>query len=247
MDGALNEGLEFRDFYKEYAGRCDALVIRPENIIKSVSYIQVHKNEAAFIEGAICKEGLFDISTLHSCATLKALSVRGAVSGLQDLLHTLPLQWLAIDNTLMNEKIDFSDLGELQYLSIYKMNNKISGVSKLLALKYLRAWSFTSPTGNLESLCKLSQLAEIELNSPRITSLDGLSQLKALRKIHLCYCRNSIDVKDIFASKSIDYIEIEKGNPAIPEAIRQSQLFESVFDNGHYRIFQRRGLQECDA
>ena len=119
------------------------------------------------------------------------------------------------------------------------MSNKISGLSKLLALKYLRVWSFSSLTGNLEILHELSQLREIELNFPRIISLDGISKLIALRKLHLCYCRNSIDIQDVFNSRSIEYIEIEKGNPSIPETIKQSHLFEMVFENGHYMVFQR--------
>ncbi len=239
MDGVLKDGFEFRDFFDKHTGISKTLVIKPAIIANAANYIKANKIESVFIDGAIKKEDMLDISILNSCATIKALSVRGAISGLQVLLHTLPLQWLAIDNTLIGEKIDFSSLRELQYLSIYKMSNKISGLSKLLALKYLRVWSFSSLTGDLEILHELSQLREIELNFPRIISLDGISKLIALRKLHLCYCRNSIDIQDVFNSRSIEYIEIEKGNPSIPETIKQSHLFEMVFENGHYMVFQR--------
>ena len=239
MDRVLKDRFEFRDLYDKHTDISKALVIKPSIIANAASYIRANKIESVFIDGAIMKEDMLDISILNSCATIKALSVGGAISGLQVLLQVLPLQWLAIDNTLIGEKIDLSSLTELQYLSIYKMNNKISGLSKLLALKNLRAWSFTSPTGNLEILHNLSQLTEIELNFPKIMSLDGISQLTALRKLHICYCRNSIDLQDVFASRSIEYIEIEKGNPTIPETIKQSHLFELVFKNGHYVVFQR--------
>lgn len=240
MNRILKDGFEFCDFFN--TGKCNMLVVTIENIKEAVSYINENKIEYVNIEGVLNKEVMLDISMLNSCTTIKNLSVRGAITGLQALLSNIPLCWLAIDNTFISEKLDFSNLIALQYLSVYKMNNKISGLSNLIALEVFRSWSFMTTKGNLEILQDLNQLTEIELISPKINSLDGISKLRTLKKIHLSYCRNKIDVNDIFASNSIEYIEIEKGTPLISESIMQSHLFELIYNNGHYMIFQRISL-----
>ena len=183
-----------------------------------------------------------DVSALSQCSGIRRLSAGGCVSGLQQLVDTLHLEWLSIDGRFIRERIDLSPLTGLEYLSIYKIKKNLCGLSGLKSLKSFRSWNLNAQTGDLSALQGMTELKEMELNCPHLTSLFGASGFKALKKLSLCYCRKDLDITDLFSSETLDCIEIEKSNPRFAQSIKASGLYALSFDNGHYSIFRRYGI-----
>ena len=154
-------------------------------------------------------------------------------------MQQLPLEWLSIDNRLISEKLDLSYLMKLEYLSIYKMRKNIYSLSNLERLKSFRSWNLDTQTGDLYPLHGMRALQSLELNFPHLMSLNGISGFSKLRRLSISYCRKLIGMDDLFNSETIYEIEIEKGNPSIPAAIKASGLYNLIYENGHYTIFRR--------
>ena len=234
------DGFEFGSFSGETLGTCKTLIVTPKNLDEAVAYIRRQGIEYVFLDGPADRVSpRFDVSVLGPCNSIRRLSVGGCISGIRFLIQQLPLEWLSIDNSLVNEKLDLSCLTNLEYLSIYKMRKNICGLSNLENLKSFRSWNLTTQTGDLSPLQGLKALQSLELNFPHLMSLNGIAGFRGLKRVSIAYCRKALDVADLFNSETIDEIEIEKGAPSIPEAIKASKTYTLTFDNGHYMIFKR--------
>ena len=221
MDSRIQkDGFEYVSFSGEPSEKYDTLIVNPENFAQAVQYIRKNEITRVHVEGHDWAETpCLDVSALSQCSGIRRLSAGGCVSGVQQLVDTLHLEWLSIDDRFIRERIDLSPLTGLEYLSIYKMKKNLCGLSGLKSLKSFRSWDLTFQTGDLSALQGMTELKEMELNCPHLTSLFGISGFKVLEKLGLCYCRKDLDITDVFLSETLDCIEIEKSNPRIAESI----------------------------
>lgn len=145
-----------------------------------------------------------DILPLESCKDISALHLAGNVLH-SEVLEGLPaLQILSINNTSNRQKIHIDRLKALRTLWVLKWARNILGIENTRTLRELRLWNYCPKSRDLSEINQLQELADLELISPRIDSLDGVEQLSSLKRIGIFYSRT---LKDISA---LDKCNIEK-------------------------------------
>ena len=111
MDSRIQkDGFEYVSFSGEPSEKYDTLIVNPENFAQAVQYIRKNEITRVHVEGHDWAETpCLDVSALSQCSGIRRLSAGGCVSGVQQLVDTLHLEWLSIDDRFIRERIDLFD------------------------------------------------------------------------------------------------------------------------------------------
>ncbi len=141
-----------------------------------------------------------DIAELHISDHIKIDN-----NGLRDLYSIMNLKLLSFEDKSF--KIDFSKIAQLEAL-YFKYNKGVTNLGALQNLKDLLIFSLNVP--NCEILSELSNLEMLRLTRGNFTTLQGVENLKKVKRLDVAYNSKLLDAKAIASLSSLEKLHIEK-------------------------------------
>lgn len=147
---------------------------------------------------------LSNIDFLKDCTFLEGLDVISVDDFDFGFLQYLSkLKSLGIGTEGVN-KIDLSNLKELEYLSI-DWRKKVSGIENCKNLKILSVYRYTEM--DLSQFKGLTNLKKLIIKTSSILSIDGINELVNLENITLSNCKKLRSIKALNGLKKVEELE----------------------------------------
>lgn len=151
-------------------------------------------------------EELDSISFLKKLTFLRKLDITASNDFSFDSLGDLSnLKKLSI-NVPGETKIDFSNLTQLEYLSINWRKNLV-GLEKTNLLS-LCIVDFTEK--NLSALTKIQGIKSLKIKTGTIKSLSGIEELKDIEEVNIGNCKQLISIQGIDSLIKLSFVEFNK-------------------------------------
>lgn len=127
----------------------------------------------------------YDFSFLRELENLKALSI----------------------TTLGKNKIDLSNQINLESLALVWRKGKILGIEKCRNINELCLINFNEK--DFDSIKTLENLKELKIKSASVTSMDGVENFTALKKLELGVCRKLEDLTSMTGLKNLTFLSFD--------------------------------------
>lgn len=199
----------------------DYLLIDPEFISSGVEYANKNKLESikisplnaykvyGFTSGKELYSFRLDVSSLKKAFSIRRLGLSDHIGlnseGILELYTLKDLKSLSFEHPSI--KLDLSNFLKLETL-YFKYNKGISNLGALKNLKDLLIFSLNIP--NCEILQELSALEMLRLTRGNFTTLQGIENLKKVKRIDVAYNSKLTDAKAIASLSSLEKLHIEK-------------------------------------
>lgn len=178
---------------------------RPEHLTSLDAVAELRNLEALRLTG----QRIVDLAPLRSLTKLRVLGVAETdVASLEPLTHLPALRMLSLRYTPTHDLTPLTALSELSALNIGATQVRdISPVWGLEHLRYLNLTRVPLTADDLPELRRLPRLKSLDLAEARISTIEPLADLRALRDL----CLNSsavTDVSPLHALPALRYLEV---------------------------------------
>lgn len=199
----------------------DYLLIDPEFISDGVEYANKNKFESikisplnayeiyGFNSGKQLYSFKLDLSSLKNASSIKRLGMSDHIGvnseGILRLYTLKDLNSLSFEHPSI--KLDFSKLLQLETL-YFKYNKGVTNLGALKNLKDLLIFSLNVPSCDI--LSELSNLEILRLTRGNFTTLQGIENLKKVKRFDVAYNSKLTDAKSLSLLSSLEKLHIEK-------------------------------------
>lgn len=205
MNTIERDGLKFsRDHNLELA-----LIIESDKIQQCKDYIISNPSVHIFINSfhGFTENNLENLEGIESI--LSGLYVVSDLDDIRFINQLHKLKYLAYSDN-GKDTIDLSKLPELEMLAC-DYSDRLQGLNTCEKLKSLSLTNFKSKNEDIALLPPSKDLIELQLLTPKITSLTGIEQYKKLRKLDLYGARKLESISPLKGlSENLEEIEIQK-------------------------------------
>ncbi len=196
----------------QYNHRIDFLEVDPNHLYEGIKFARENKYYAIRIRGLVSNKG-FILSSLNELDDFK--NIEKLIIGddfdiikkidLAPLYNLVKLKRLSFKSK--NITPDFSKLAQLETL-YFKYHKGIKDLSPLKNLKDLLIFSLNMP--DCKILSDLSSLEMLRLTRGTFTSLNGIENLKDIKRFDIAYSSKLHDAKALMSLSGLKRLHIEK-------------------------------------